>query len=145
LASQANQSTGEGERANAGGIDSLAKPWHNKELVHDVNAEGHVTPRDILILINEIDARGVRDLHASVHQEPRFFFDVSGDNRLTARDVLQVTNRLAESQDDGRSSTVSRQLADDADGMMSDDALLDLCGLDDVLSDIAQDIQQVWA
>jgi len=69
-------------------------PWQNNRSPEDVNGDGSVTARDVEIVINEINARGASDLPVAAEQTPQVFLDVSGDNRLTPLDVLQLVNRL---------------------------------------------------
>jgi hypothetical protein len=54
----------------------------------DVNNDGHVTPLDALLVINELSQGGV----ASVVQSTRL--DVSGDNSVSPLDALLVINEL---------------------------------------------------
>ncbi|MCY2989017.1 MAG: dockerin type I domain-containing protein, partial [Planctomycetota bacterium] len=60
---------------------------------NDVNADGNVTPTDVLLLINRIDASG-GPLTAVAPDGSPTFYDVSADNFLSALDVLRVVNYL---------------------------------------------------
>jgi hypothetical protein len=86
--------------ANAVIVDPVAlavvsgNPWQNPWRPEDVNNDGSVTAQDALIPINEINARGTRQLPA-VPQPPATlppFLDVTGDGCLSAADVLVVIN-----------------------------------------------------
>lgn len=78
--------------------------WHNAADPLDTNRDGRVTPLDILIIVNELNARGPRalaDLRPLRHvgplpaaAMPRFSLDVDGDQFLAARDALAVINHL---------------------------------------------------
>jgi hypothetical protein len=61
-----------------------------------VNHDGTITPLDALIAINEINLNGIRELPVpgAGSQGPPPYFDVSGDDWLTAHDVLLVVNYL---------------------------------------------------
>ena len=56
----------------------------------DVNADGRVDALDALILINDINANGQRDLTYGTLQAP--FLDVTRDGTVSAGDVLGVIN-----------------------------------------------------
>ena len=79
-------------------IDVTARPfpWQNPVHACDVAGNGQITAQDVLVLINEINRGGARDLPVPpqpAHQPPPFF-DVSGDNRLEPVDVLIVINYI---------------------------------------------------
>jgi len=74
-------------------VSATVTSWQNLVSPYDVNADGTIEPMDALLLINEINRHGARNL------PPRFaddlqlpYFDVSGDARLDALDVLLVIN-----------------------------------------------------
>ncbi len=77
-------------------ITVLAVPaFHNPALPGDVNNSGYVSPHDALILINYINTVGSQLPPAPLPPEqPRYFYDVTGDNRVTPLDVLTVINIL---------------------------------------------------
>lgn len=70
-------------------------PWQNPRDPFDVNDNGHVNPQDALVGINELNRNGPRLLPPpdEVFGAPPFY-DVNGDDMLTAADVLQVINHL---------------------------------------------------
>jgi hypothetical protein len=80
----------------APGVNQRTKPWQNPDAAVDVDDDGAVAPLDVLLLINELNARGARDL--PVPPVPPFlppsYFDVSGDNAVEPLDVLLVINDL---------------------------------------------------
>ncbi len=71
--------------------------WLNPENPYDVNGDGVVSPRDVLFVINELNAPRYRDpqghlLTPYVIGAPHF--DVNGDGFCSPRDVLLIINRL---------------------------------------------------
>lgn len=71
----------------------------------DVDGDGLVTAMDALIVINELNANGVRQLDTSPNGEfgvngggetnrPLNFLDVNGDSSISAFDALLIINRL---------------------------------------------------
>lgn len=68
-------------------------PWQNLILPVDVNADSNVSPLDVLLVINQINADGTGLLPVppfSALAPP--YVDVSGDDQLTPSDVLVVIN-----------------------------------------------------
>jgi hypothetical protein len=81
--------------------------FRNPILQYDVNNDGFTTAVDALIIINDLNANGPRQLTGgnggiigddggslAVASEQPFFVDTNGDGFLTALDVLGVVNRL---------------------------------------------------
>ena len=75
---------------------SPASPWQNASLTWDVNYDFAVTAYDALLIINRLNAVGSGPLTGPppsiTAQQP--FFDVTGDQLLSPRDVLLVINFL---------------------------------------------------
>ena len=72
-----------------------ANPWSNTRNRFDVNDDGFVSPIDVLLIINELNRRGIRVLFlSSSHTDSAPYFDVSLDNAITPIDVLLVINYL---------------------------------------------------
>jgi len=69
-------------------------PWQNTVNALDVDSSGDVTPLDALIIINDLNALGPRDLPNSLPGSGQFFLDVSGDGVTTPLDALIVINFL---------------------------------------------------
>ena len=66
--------------------------WQNESMPNDVSGDGQVAPRDALLVINELGAKGAYAIdHAT---EPEFYFDVSGDGAVSAIDAIRVINEL---------------------------------------------------
>jgi hypothetical protein len=78
----------------------------------DVNGDGKEAPLDALLVINDINARGVRPL-LGPHTDPPYV-DVNDDEYVTPMDVLQVINRLNEPT--WQAATHSSPQADHAEG-----------------------------
>ena len=74
-------------------LDNERVPWHNATLPFDVNADGQMTPVDVLHIINSINELGARSLSTDRDlQAP--YYDVNHDNLITAADVLEIINFL---------------------------------------------------
>jgi hypothetical protein len=67
--------------------------WQNPNNRFDVNNDTFVTALDALIVINDLNQFGARDL-AAVGYVPPPFLDVSGDGFLSALDALLLINAL---------------------------------------------------
>ncbi|MCY2987935.1 MAG: Ig-like domain-containing protein, partial [Planctomycetota bacterium] len=73
-----------------------AHTWQNSQLACDVSGDGLVTALDVLMLINEINFRGSRDLVAAQPPTPVGppFLDPNGDLWLTPADVILVIDYI---------------------------------------------------
>lgn len=71
-------------------------PWQNHTQPCDVDADRLVKPLDALVLINAINLQGSRRLviPPAFPDVPPVYYDVFGDNSLTAQDVLVIINYL---------------------------------------------------
>jgi hypothetical protein len=69
-------------------------PWCNPAQAEDVNGDGMVSPIDVLILINRLNASGGGSLPVPppVGIYPPMYWDVDGDDKLTPSDALAVIN-----------------------------------------------------
>jgi len=66
----------------------------------DTTKDGFVAPNDVLAIINKINRDGAGELPSTDGETPGFYYDVSGDNFVTALDalrIIQVLNRLSRS------------------------------------------------
>jgi len=81
-------------------LDNERVPWHNATLPFDVNADGQMTPVDVLHIINSINELGTRSLSTARSLEPPYY-DVNHDNLITAADVLEIINYLNQQNTDG--------------------------------------------
>ena len=75
----------------------LASVWQHPTNPCDVDASGGVTPRDALLVINDLDRHGSRLLPAERRTDPpAYYLDVNGDGSLAPLDALRVINALHE-------------------------------------------------
>lgn len=72
----------------------MASDWQNASLMRDVDSSSLVTPVDVLLLINNLNSNGSRELPARSQHAGDPFYDVNGDNFLTPLDVLIVINAI---------------------------------------------------
>ncbi|MCY2995933.1 MAG: dockerin type I domain-containing protein [Planctomycetota bacterium] len=86
--------------ASASGEAEYTDPAHNAANAFDVNADGDVTPLDVLLVTNRINqlmaAEGEAILAAAPSSAARFYYDVNEDHQVTPIDVLLTINRLNE-------------------------------------------------
>jgi hypothetical protein len=82
-------------------VSSLSFPWRNPNEPADVNNDKFVTPVDVLTMINEINNPTVSNPVTKALPvppvQPRVpppYYDVSGDNILSAGDVVAVINHF---------------------------------------------------
>ena len=70
--------------------------WQNFENHYDINADGQLTPVDVLLLINEINLNGSRPLErpSILTSLPAPYLDPTGDSFLAPVDVLVVINEI---------------------------------------------------
>ncbi len=82
---------------------SLLNPWHNAAVPYDVNGDGRVRPIDALIVINDLNRRGMRDVSNELSPEDELpgYLDVSGDLRLAPIDALIIVNFLNRQGNEG--------------------------------------------
>lgn len=91
--------------------------WQNPVLSYDVDGNGTASARDALLIINELSSRrfsaqdgalsfiGFSHDHQSVDWENFYYFDTSGNDRITALDALRVINHLERLQGESNSAT----------------------------------------
>lgn len=92
-------------------IDVVANPhpWKNPLDALDVNLDKIVTPLDVLLMVNHINANGAGELPIPPESPftPAPFLDISGDDLITAFDVLLAVNFL--NSQGGREGESSQQ------------------------------------
>ncbi|MCY2990593.1 MAG: dockerin type I domain-containing protein, partial [Planctomycetota bacterium] len=71
-----------------------AHPTQNPVLPEDVNDDGWVTPLDVLLVINYVNASPAERLLLNPADAQPPYFDVTGDEQVTPQDVLVVINWL---------------------------------------------------
>ena len=91
----------------------MASDWQNSLLLRDVDNSSLVTPLDVLLLINNLNSEGVRELPPRSQHAGDPFYDVNGDNFLTPLDALIVINAINDFSD--RQPTVVGGLAPASD------------------------------
>jgi hypothetical protein len=74
-------------------IDIAQSAWQNPANKYDTNADGKVTPLDVLIVINDINRSGSRVLPISKPASAAFI-DVNGDGSVGPVDALQIINYI---------------------------------------------------
>ncbi len=91
----AHTSVGNPNQASTGTDNQIVyNPWHNAILPADVNADGSVSPLDVLLLINYINLHGNEAKLPSPPGGPYLLLDVNGDQSCMAIDVLLVINAI---------------------------------------------------
>ncbi len=72
------------------------RQWTNPLERADVNRDNNVSPRDALIILNNIaQERSSGNSALSIESLDRYYLDASGDGKLTVRDALVVINQAA--------------------------------------------------
>ncbi|MBM4092595.1 MAG: hypothetical protein FJ276_24730, partial [Planctomycetes bacterium] len=86
-------------------------PFHNPIVPTDVSGDYYTTPRDALMVINQLNEYGSRPLDPSARQEgsPWAFVDTDANNMLTPRDALLIINFL--NNGEGQGEVVGFRLA----------------------------------
>jgi hypothetical protein len=76
--------------------NTAAKPWQNVQNPLDVNADGAVTPLDVLIVAMRINDQGSGVLTGTPADDggPLHYVDTSGDGMLAPIDTLLVINYI---------------------------------------------------
>ncbi|MFM7975656.1 MAG: dockerin type I domain-containing protein, partial [Pirellula sp.] len=91
-------------------------PWQNPTLRWDVDRSGLVTPLDVLLLIDAINANPIGNLPSPRSGQSLGLpdVDVDGDGKLTPLDVLSTINRLngTGALGEGESESVNPLIAD---------------------------------
>jgi hypothetical protein len=72
----------------------MAGDWQNASLIRDVDNSSLVTPLDVLVLVNNINSDGTRELPSRSQHANAPFYDVDGDQWLTPLDPLIVINAI---------------------------------------------------
>jgi Ca2+-binding EF-hand superfamily protein len=91
---------GRNGRVEAEQLFAAANRWQNARDNQDVSGDGIVTSRDALLVINNLNRRGVHELN-DAEGEPSDeggFVDCNGDGSVTPLDALKVINRLNDEQ-----------------------------------------------
>ena len=101
-------------------VTSFYQNYRNR---FDVDDDLTVSPLDVLVLINDINAFGSRVLAPNAFTPPPYI-DVNGDRRVDPLDVLEVINYLNSSKNgEGESSTENAALELPIDAATTDQAI----------------------
>jgi hypothetical protein len=80
-------------------------PWQNHSNRFDINDDGFVVPRDVLIMINDIEDNGPRAmLPPTTASLAAPYWDCNGDNFFSPIDILQVINFIEGASAEGEAS-----------------------------------------
>jgi hypothetical protein len=74
-------------------LEKQVSPWQNQVKREDVDNDQVVSALDVLVLINEINRNGAREL-GSTESPPPPYWDVNGNRFIEALDVLVVINYI---------------------------------------------------
>jgi hypothetical protein len=67
--------------------------WTNPNNPQDVNEDNNVSSLDVLVLVNDINRRGARQL-STPKDKPTAYLDVNADGAVSSLDVLMLVNAL---------------------------------------------------
>ncbi len=84
------------------GLATFVSPWQNPQNPNDVNGDGQVSPIDVLLVINAINAQGSRMLSSGDIAPP--YLDANGDGFVSPIDALRVINAIESSNAEGELS-----------------------------------------
>lgn len=73
--------------------DGTPSPWQNSGNRFDVNNDNLVTPLDVVLVVNHLNATGSGPLPAP-NGPVQFFVDVNGNNSIGPDDVLAIINHI---------------------------------------------------
>jgi len=85
-----------GDAGGEGEAKVVDHPWQNPVLRQDVDNDSVASPLDVLLVINEVNENGSRELPPNVSNALPPFWDVNGDDRITPLDVLETINYINE-------------------------------------------------
>lgn len=119
----------------------------------DVNNDGFISPIDVLAVINALNTGGARSLFEGAGEgeaADRFFIDTNGDGILSPMDALNVINylnsnsqgRRAEGEGESTPLTPAATTWATSDAVYSDNLFDD--GVDELVAQLAPDIEQTW-
>ncbi|MDA1052575.1 MAG: Rib/alpha-like domain-containing protein [Planctomycetota bacterium] len=127
-------------------------PWQNFAEPRDVNADEFVSPLDVLIIINDLNANGARALPDPPTGLTPHYLDVNGDGYVSPLDVLIIINLLEPSTADSEGATeivavgappVSQQLVADSSNANRDSTDSTVSLLDKSIDVIAIDAARI--
>ncbi len=68
--------------------------WHNGTLAWDVDGDHHVSPIDVLRIINDLNSSGSRELSSPDQRDVPPYLDVNNDGYVSPVDALLIVNYL---------------------------------------------------
>ncbi len=74
--------------------DLVENPLHNYNIATDVDANGEVTPRDLLLVFNELNRGDADPLTAQLQYSEMYYWDTNNNGTVTPNDALWVINQL---------------------------------------------------
>lgn len=90
-------------------------PYHNPLIAEDVDYDFNVSPRDVLLIVNELNRNGSHELdQGPVDPNGKAFLDVNGDGSVSPIDALSVVNYLNGEGETDPLVTYTAQLTDTA-------------------------------
>ncbi|MEM6472856.1 MAG: dockerin type I domain-containing protein [Planctomycetota bacterium] len=95
-------------------------PRYNADEPGDVNGDEDVTPRDALVIINDLARNGSRTFTAEESEGTSI--DVSNDGMVSPLDALQVINQIARGEGEGEGISFSGRIGTDLDSGSIDSA-----------------------
>ncbi|HTN77149.1 MAG TPA: dockerin type I domain-containing protein, partial [Pirellulaceae bacterium] len=110
-------------RALMAGDTEVYMPYHNYFYAEDVNFDFTVTPLDALLIINEINTHGPRELAPAGsqggqgEQSSKSYLDVNGDGFLSPIDAVSVINLLNSPQGESTDAVLFRTKIVDTEGL----------------------------
>lgn len=121
-------------------------PWQNPSKPLDVNDDTLVTAQDVIILINWLNAHPGDSSLPPTSEQPPPYYDVSGDNQLTALDPLHVINFInrngtGEGESTSRQAGTSRLIDSNPRSAARASREMPL-GTDSIQSPFADDLEQ---
>jgi len=141
----------------------LAPPvWHHLDVPVDVDASGDVVPLDALLIVNDLNTRGARQLSDPIEGDaPPPYYDVSGDGWLTSLDALQVVNWLNANMSGESEAAIGRSMvnistapvnlltatpsvADDAAPQTTGQSPIEYNALDDYYTQATDQVLTLW-
>ena len=101
--------------------------FQNQRNSLDVDADGFITPLDVLALVNDINTRGIRDLPTGVPASSAPYLDVDGNGKLDPLDILAIINFINATGSKGSGEgekMVDTKIVDDAFSSSDIDSLV---------------------
>jgi VCBS repeat-containing protein len=147
-----------GRGSNVATVDTqvVASRLQNPDEASDVNDDGFITALDALLIINHLTRSDAISIPVGTNDRGPNFFDVSGNQQVSAADALRVINQLSLMNDgeaeaeqltlQNRSETEERVIVDvafDAPGnLLGPDKIVDVALAESVSADVLELVVQ---